>query len=169
MTITFLCEHCHKEVKGPDAAAGKRGKCPYCGHSSYVPYPGEDQKDIPLAPVDTEAERLREEEIRRLASLERDLRSELPGDLPPVPLGQRGDLTSEDLHHFVVNYCLDMSAGLLERADQHAAKLKEFRYLGHQAVEDFLTGKAAEESLSLGNIPPKVLEGLLKRLSKQLT
>ena len=165
MTISFQCQHCHKEVKAPDATAGKRGKCPYCGHSSYIPYPGEDEKEIPLAPVDPQAERQREDEIRSLAQAERQLRSQLGGDRP-IPLEHRQDLASEDLHHFVVNYCLDMSRGLLDKSALHVTELKKFGYLSHQAVEDFITGKAAEDALA--GIPPAVLNGFLSELSERL-
>ena len=50
MTVKFRCEKCHKTVEAPDSAAGKRGKCPYCGAMSYIPSP--DVEEIPLAPID---------------------------------------------------------------------------------------------------------------------
>jgi len=165
MSIKFTCEHCRKQVKASDSAAGKRGKCPYCGQTSYIPAPVSEGDVLPLAPVDEGEERRRQEEIKRLREKERDLIAETGGPAP-VPLEFREDLTSEDLHHFVVNYCLDMARGKLDRAAVHAAKLKEFGDLGRQAVEDFLTGGASEPALK--EIPKPVLEGFLKQMQQEV-
>ena len=59
MTIAFRCSHCHKDVQAPDAAAGKRGKCPFCGQSNYVPAPVAPADELDLAPVDEAADRRR--------------------------------------------------------------------------------------------------------------
>lgn len=37
MSIRTTCQSCGKAVKAPDSAAGKRGKCPFCGHSVRIP------------------------------------------------------------------------------------------------------------------------------------
>jgi len=165
MTIKFRCEHCHKEVNAPDTAAGKRGKCPYCGQGSYIPAPVSDEDVLPLAPIDEEEERRRQEEIHALLKQERELIAESKGE-PPVPLEHREDLDTEDLHHFVVNYCLDMGGGRLDRAQAHVQKLKSFGQKGIGAVNDFITGRAGEPALK--NIPRPVLMGFLKQLSERL-
>jgi len=165
MTITFRCEHCRRDVKAPQQAAGKRGKCPFCGQSSYIPAPIEVD-DLPdLAPIDEEEERREKESVRALRQQEHDLIAETGGDAP-VPLDQREDLVAEDLHHFVVNYCLDMFNGKLGRAGSHAQKLKEFGQTGADALKDFQAGKAAEPAL--GDIPEPVLQGFLKQLAEEL-
>ena len=161
MSIKFNCEDCHREVTAPDDAAGKRGKCPFCGHSTYIPTPVSDDELLDLAPIDEAEERRRKREIEALRKQEHDLIAELRGDNEP-PLEQREDLASDDLHHFVVNYCLDMFAGKLDRAKTHADKLKTFGQKGRQAVNDFITGKAQEPPL--GTIPKPVLMGFLKQL-----
>ena len=74
MSITFQCEHCHKEVKAPDTAAGKRGKCPHCQQSCYIPAPVSDDELYDIAPLDEEGERKREEELRRIREQEKELR-----------------------------------------------------------------------------------------------
>ena len=86
MTITFRCEHCHKEVKAPDSAGGKRGKCPHCGQTSYIPSPVSEEDVLPLAPLDSAEERQRRKEIQALLEQERELRAELGGE-ESVPLG----------------------------------------------------------------------------------
>lgn len=162
MPITFQCEHCRKQVKAPDGAGGKRGKCPHCGQSNYIPMPTTDDDDgIPLAKIDTEEEKRRREEEQALLEQERELIAETAPPQGP-PLEQREDLTSEDLHHFVVNYCLDMAAGKLDRAETHIEQLKKHSQLGVTAVDDFLKGEVTEPAL--GDIPAPVLQGFLKQL-----
>ena len=165
MTITFQCEHCRKEVKAPEAAAGKRGKCPYCGQSNYIPAPVSEDDILPLAPVDEAEERRRQERIRALLDQEKQLISESGGE-PCVPLEHREAITPEDLHHFVVNYCLDMAGSRLQRAEAHVAKLKQFPGLAQQAVADFVSKKATEPALD--SIPARVLQGFLTQLREKL-
>ncbi len=37
MPIQFVCENCQKNLKVPDSAAGKKGRCNKCGHLNTVP------------------------------------------------------------------------------------------------------------------------------------
>ena len=166
MTISFECEHCRKEVKAPDDAAGKRGKCPYCGMSNYIPAPVSDDDLIPLAEEDPEEERRRKEEIHSLMQMDRAVLAEGGGE-PSIPLEHREDLKAGDLYHFIVNYCLDMAAGKLDRAKIQVEKLKPFGYTGKLAVDDFLSGNALEPALD--TIPSRVLQGFLRQLKDQLT
>jgi len=163
MSIKFSCEHCHREVNAPDQAAGKRGKCPYCGQSSYIPAPVSDEDVLDLAPIDEDEERKRKAEIEALRQAEHDLIAEQRGSDEP-PLEQRDDVQSDDLHHFVVNYCLDMFAGKLDRARMHADKLRTFGPAGRQAIRDFQSGKVTEDALA--DIPKPVLLGFLKELNQ---
>jgi hypothetical protein len=71
MAIVFNCEHCGKQIKAPDEAAGKRGACPGCKKPCLVPLPTppqEDDGELRLAPLDDDDERRRkiEEEDRRI-------------------------------------------------------------------------------------------------------
>ena len=167
MSITFRCEHCHMEVDAPDKAGGRRGKCPFCGVSTYIPTPVSEDEVLDVVPLDEEEERRREEELESLFEQEDQLLAEKDpdGDMPPME--QREDLRSEDLHHFVVNYCLDMSQSKLERAQQHSAKLRKFGYLGLEALDDFISGKAIEPALR--QIPAAVIQGFLKQLRQELS
>ncbi|MBS3733429.1 MAG: RNHCP domain-containing protein [Phycisphaerae bacterium] len=166
MSISFQCEHCRKEIKAPDNAGGQRGKCPYCGGSTYVPAVGDDEQALPLTPVDNEAERRHEEELHRLVDQEL---SQLDEDdmREQVPLDQRDEVSSRDLHHFVVNYCLDMAAGKLDRAETHAEKLAAYGKTGTQAVDEFLMGNALEPALD--DMPPKVKNGYLNQLREKIS
>jgi hypothetical protein len=170
MTIVFQCEHCHKKVKAPDDAAGRRGKCPHCGQGSYIPAPVSEEDLVPLAEVDEQEEARRRAEIERLLQAERELLHEQSApahQADDVPTGGRSDATApEQLYHHVVNYVLDMSNGNLERAKAHVAKLKAHGFAAHQAVEDFQRGKAQEEVLD--PLPKRVLTGYLTQLKSDL-
>ncbi|MBI5725237.1 MAG: hypothetical protein HZA50_14860 [Planctomycetes bacterium] len=165
MSITFPCEHCHKEIKAPDSAGGKRSKCPFCHQSTYIPCPVSENDVLPLA--DDEEDIKREQaELKKLREQERRLLAELGSAAPAEPLEKKKDLKAEDVHHFVVNFCLDMEDGNLERAQKHAADLKKFGLPGVQAVEDFISGAAKEDALR--PIPPGVLKDFLAQLRGKL-
>jgi hypothetical protein len=165
MTIKFHCEHCRREVQAPDEAGGKRGKCPHCGTSNYIPAPVSEEDVLPLAPLDDEEERQRQKEVQELLRQERELLAETRGG-PPTPLEHREDLAGQDLHHFVVNYCLDLHSGNLTRAQTHVTSLRKFGPAGLEAVSDFMTGKAIEPALA--NVPGGLLQGFLRQLKQSL-
>ncbi len=164
MAITFRCQHCGKKVEAPDSAGGKRGRCPYCKQSNYIPAPVSVDELFELAPEDGQpggehSKELREQERALAAELSR-------GGTGSVPLEHREDLKPEDLHHLVINYCLDMAGSELERAETHAAQLKKFPRLAKQAVEEFLDGSVLEPALD--PVPTKLLHGFLNNLRDQL-
>ena len=161
MSIRFNCEHCGKEIKAPDDAGGRRGKCPFCKQSCYIPAPVSEEELLDVAPVDEAAEAAKRREQEALAQQERELIAEMRGEAG-VPLEERDDLTPEDLYHFVVNYCLSMFNGKLEAAEDQVQQLSRFSNMGQDAVEDFLKGKTSEEALDA--IPKPVLEAFLKTL-----
>ena len=167
MSITFRCEHCGKKVEAPDAAGGRRGKCPYCKQTCYIPAPVSDEDLYGLSPEDEAEEQRARREKERLLAEEEALISEM-GEKEPAaePLAQRKDVKPAELHHFVVNYCLDLMASNLERAETHAAGLRKFGKQGVAAVDEFLKGKALEPALDA--IPSKVLQGFLKQLRDSL-
>ena len=165
MPIKFQCHNCHNEVTAPDAAAGKKGKCPFCSHTNEIPAPIPDEDLIPLAPIDEEEEQRTRQEIHALYELEASLLDEARPP-PPIPLDQQKDITSDDLRHFVVNYCLDLADGKLERAETHVEQLKRYGRLGGQAVEDFISGSATDPALD--QVPRPVIQGFLKQLKGQI-
>jgi hypothetical protein len=165
MSIKFQCEHCRKEVKAPDEAAGRRGKCPFCGESNYVPRPVSPDELLPLAPVDEEEERRHKQEVRELLEQEREILADL-GKTPLPPLEHREDISPADLYHHVVNYCLDLAVSNLNRAELHVYELRKFGPLGIEAVDDFISGKAIEAALN--GIPTKILQAFLNQLRTTL-
>ena len=165
MTIEFRCEHCGKKVSAPDEAGGKRGKCPYCRGSNFIPAPV-DESDLPdvVEPDESDVQHERQQR-EKLRQQERALIEELGGG-ESVPLEQRDDVSPEDLYHLIVNYCLDIMNSNLERARAHVEKLNKFPGMARQAVDDVLAGKAADPALDV--IPEKLREGFLKQLRGEL-
>ena len=41
MSLRFACPHCLRVLTLNDRLAGKRGACPFCGDTVYVPGPGD--------------------------------------------------------------------------------------------------------------------------------
>ncbi len=167
MKVTFRCEKCHKEIKADESASGKRGKCPFCGQSTYIPAPVSEEDVIPLQPLDEADETHGIQNIESQKAMDRELRHEMGDtDTSQAPQEPQSDLRSEDLRHIVVSYCMDMSNGQLERTGEHVKKLKRYKYTAIEAVSDFETGKALEPVLD--TIPRKVLQGFLSDLKEQL-
>jgi len=165
MTINFRCEHCGKKVEAPEAAGGKRGKCPYCKQSNYIPLPTSDEDIIPLADDDDEvAQRVKAEHDAMHQDF--DLIKEMGGPDVSPPLEHQENLQPEDLYHLVINYCLDISQSRLDQAETHVAKLKKVKRTGVTAVDDFLNGKADDEPIR--HIPAKLREAFLKQLKEAL-
>jgi phage FluMu protein Com len=165
MALTFKCEHCHKKISAPETVGGKRGKCPFCKQRTYIPMPVSEDEILDLAPLDETEEQEHQKLVDELRAQERDLIANTGGG-EPVPLSERDDLSSEDLHHFVINYCIDMADGNLERAAMHAAELKKFYKLGMEAVKYFQIVQGDEPALS--KIPPPVVQGFLTDLVDRL-
>jgi len=166
MPIKIHCQYCHKSIKAPDEAAGKRGKCPFCGQSNYIPNPVSEDELIPLASVDEQEEKELERRREELLKEEMKVRETEGGTDEIGGLENRQDLSSEDLHRYVAKYVSAMYNSKFDEAEAEVQRLKKFRYTGLQAVEDFLTGKASDPAMK--NVPDKLREGFLKELSGKL-
>jgi hypothetical protein len=127
--------------------------------------PVSDDEILDLAPLDAAEEQNRQKLESELWEQDRELIANT-GGTEPVPLTEREELSSEDLHHFVINYCIDMAAGNLERAHKHADELKGFGKLGAEAVKYFQIVQGTEPALA--KIPPPVVQGFLKDLTDRL-
>jgi len=166
MTITIQCENCRKDVTAPDEAAGKRGKCPYCGHSNYIPAPVAEEEILDLAPLDEDEERRHQEEVRRLREQEKALLDADKEKAGVLPLDQRETVAGDDVQHFVVNYCLDMYSSKLDRLRVHVLELRRHKEAGMAAVDDFLADRVKEPALK--SIPPRALKAFLAQLKSEL-
>jgi hypothetical protein len=147
MPITFQCSACQKEIKAPDTAGGKRGKCPFCGHNCYIPAPVSEADLVPLAPIDEAEEARQERETRELLAAQRELLAASRGG-PGEGLANRPDLKPEDLYHYVVNFCIDFTGPNKARAEASLTEMRKYRHMCLQAVNDFINGRAKEPALA---------------------
>lgn len=168
MPIEMHCPACRKLIRAPDEAAGKQGKCPYCGVAAYIPLPAADE-EIPLAPIDTEEEqrqRQLEEEARNLANSIRHDKEGLEASrragrsTPAAPAGEVVDIPTE-----VRRYVIAMRDSKLDQAERIVARLKR----EHNRAQDYVQGLLVDSMPpTVENIPPAVMNGFLKRLSHEL-
>jgi 23S rRNA U2552 (ribose-2'-O)-methylase RlmE/FtsJ len=127
--------------------------------------PVSEDEILDMAPLDEEDERQHQKLVDELRAKEHDLIANT-GATESVPLSERDDLSSEDLHHFVINYCLDMAEGNLERAHKHASELKPYNKLAAEAIKYFQIVQGDEPALA--NIPQPVVQGFLKDLIERI-
>lgn len=168
MAIEFHCDHCGKLVKTSDEHAGKRGKCPHCHQSVYIPTPPEELEPLRLAPVDESEEQERQrllEESREIAIKLRDER-EVPPEVVKPPLPEPvGDMRlSNDMEQLVTEYVLCMAAGKLSDAEELAKEIRANRILADEFIQRLTIDELPPARLA--KIPRAVLLGFIKQLGK---
>jgi len=172
MSIEIHCPKCAKLIKAPDNAGGKRGKCPYCKESVYIPLPPDEDEAIGIAPLDESDEererRLRRESIEYIASVghAKDVPPEgaapaSSGAVSPLPPGEVVDVGAE-----VESYLIAMRDSKLDEADRAVRRLKS---AGSRA-KDHVEGQLLDEMPApVEGIPPPLVKGFLKTLSERLS
>ena len=173
MSIELHCTKCSKLIRAPDTAGGKRGKCPYCKESVYIPLPPDETDEIGIAPID-------EDEVRR----EKELRRESIGyvaavghvkDAPPEGAGarrSRSDTVRQaapgevvDIGKEVEVFLIAMRDSKLPEADQAVARMKQ---AGSRA-KDHVEGSLLDEMPpNVKGLPPALVKGFLKTLADRL-
>ena len=174
MPIKFHCSHCGKMVKAPDEAGGKRGRCPSCKESVYVPLPPDEDEAIPLAPIDDQQEkadaRARAESSRAAAALDHEDRIPPEGAMPSrTPETAAAIPTVEaiaDVGKLIERFVQAMSDSKLDHADRIANQLRTDRRRTKAAVQQLLLDEIPPASL--GDIPPPLVKGFLKNLQGRL-
>lgn len=169
MSIELHCPQCQKLIRAPENAGGRRGKCPYCGNSVYIPMPPSEEDVIPIAPVDEEEERRTEEERRRSIRYAAMVDHATEGggagvaDAEPTFDDSPGEVV--DLAAEVETYVLAMRDSKLDAAE---AAVSRMRRVGARA-RDFVEGLFLDEMPpEYENVPAPVVKGFLKRLLDQL-
>ncbi len=169
MAIEFHCDHCGHLVRTADENAGKRGKCPRCHQSVYIPTPREQIKPLGLAPVDEAVER----EQQRLDEESRDVARRLRDEqqAPPEtyqtntgPENVGADLSlGGDMETLIVEYALAMAGGQLNEAEEYARTIRANPERAQETIDRISADELPPERLA--NIPRPVLMGFLKQLS----
>ena len=174
MPNEFHCPKCGRLIRAPASAGGKRGKCPYCKQSVYIPSLSEDVEAIPLAPVDEaseDRERALEDEARRFATA---ISQEEPGKYdtgePPPPSGESAMPLPRDFDvdvpELVNDYLSAMAASDMGRADTAARQLRKQAAQAKAHVERLIADKLPPPDL--GSVPAPVYKGFLRSLLELL-
>ncbi len=175
MSIEFHCDHCSKLIRAPSEAAGRRGKCPYCQQSVYVPTPAEQIEEIPLAPLDTEEERERQRLERESRQAEREIladrrppmdRAGASPTAPPESAMPERIPGADDVEEMVIDYLLLMRNSELVQAESILADLRKSKAAALEVVNRLAADAVPPPALA--GVPPGVYQGFLKNLRGQL-
>jgi len=168
MAIEFHCEHCGRLVRAADEHAGKRGKCPTCHQSVYVPTPSEALEPLRLAPIDEQAERERQRLAHDAAQLAQALRGEREsppeGSHGPEPIAVGGLPAHGDIESAIIEYVLAMASGRLTDADALAIEVQGRMNQAEPIIDRLSLDEIPPPKLA--KVPRPVLRGFLKQLRK---
>jgi hypothetical protein len=174
MSIELHCPNCAKHIRAPDEAGGKRGKCPGCGGSLYIPMPVTDDDLIPLAPVDEDderrAEELRMEAAQYAATLDKAGGGE-GGDEEPSGGRARGGMAEApgevvDYGDLAGKFVVAMKNSKLDEAERIATRLKRAGIRARDHVESMFLDQMTP---NIKDVPPPLVKGFLKALLERLS
>lgn len=169
MPIEFHCDHCGKKVRTGDEAAGKRGRCPFCKQSVYIPTPSADIEPIDLAPLNEAEEKERESLLKETGKISSEiLRDNKPAPevSPPPSIGSSsGDslaLPKADMETMVIEYVNCMAKGDLAAAEELAREIRKDSKAADEVVQRISMDDMPPARLA--SVPRPVLMGFFKRL-----
>ena len=174
MGIEFHCTHCNKLIRAPGEAGGKRGKCPYCKQSVYIPTPPEELEEIPVAPLDDAGERHRrqlDEEMRRMQqALQKEDQEPAEGaQAPPIGAGAAMPLPAvgaAGLEALIVDYVRAMQESRLEVAEGIARQVQNQAKPARKLLQQWLMDEIPPAELQ--NVPPALFQGFLRTLLERI-
>lgn len=172
MPIEFHCEHCGKLIRTSEENAGRRGTCPSCHQSVYIPTPDDQLEPLRVLPEDEEEERRERQLIEEARNLARRLMAErdtLP-EGPPASgprAAPEGDarLARALMEEQIIEYIRCMARGDLTRAQNLAAEIRQDPRLANEVIQR-LTADAMLPA-ELDEIPRPVVIGFLKQLREK--
>lgn len=168
--IELTCEKCGKLVQAPREAAGRRGKCPYCQASVYIPTPQSELQELPLAAEDgrdLELERALQDERRRIERLwQKETSPEPVGHAGRTSPGSPSGLSRSGIEDAVQTYLRAMRDSNLGMADEALARLVRQPFEVRQVVQRLISDQIPPPALA--GVPPAVYQGFLKNLLAQL-
>ena len=169
MAIEFHCPKCGKGIKAPDEAGGKSGKCPSCHQSVYIPMPESELEPLPLAPLDPNEEREREqllEETRRLRAATLQERAAGPETPDPGPAGDDPPLVRPDMDTLVLQYVLSAAASDMNGMAELEAELRKNWPAASDVMDRLVSDELLPRELSDRKIPRQFIVGLFRNLRK---
>lgn len=171
-SIRVNCPNCEKTIKAPRAAAGKRGKCPYCHTAIYVPTPRDEIEEIPLAPIEGgNEERLRREALDLEAALSRERESPAGGAQSaagPDAAGESANVAppTTSVQDAIVDYLVAMQSSSLRAAADIVQHLKRSRHQAKSKIQQLLVDTVPPPRVS--GMPQGLYRGFLQKLLEQL-
>ena len=167
MSIEFHCDHCGRLIRTANEHAGKRGKCPHCKNSVYIPTPSDEIEPLKLAPINPEEEREKQrqlEEARRVAERLRADKEVPSADVSgPTFSEPMGDIRLQpDMETLVIEYALCMANGKLSEAEEYAVDIRANMARAEEVIQRLTMDDLPP--LKLTKIPHPVLVGLLRQL-----
>lgn len=170
MSIEIHCDHCGKLIRAPETAAGKRGKCPYCDQSVYIPTPPDQGGEIGLAPLDEDDERRIEELRRESAEYAATISKAQPGKYDVGDAGGgaargAGEDEDVDIGSEVERFVLAMADSKLDTANGAVVRLKKARKRAADHVQGLLLDQMPPK---IGRVPLPLMKGFLKTLADRL-
>ncbi len=198
MAIEFHCSKCQRLIRAPDTSGGRRGKCPYCKESVYIPAPSADLEEIPIAPIvvkddepetpaapahhedpydlaplDTEEEardrRLREESARFAAALDKEEPAKYDVGAP-VAGSESAPALPRDFELDVADVVRDYLVAMsASEMDRADDAVRQLKAHAAQAKKHVQQMMVDElPPANLGDIPVAVYKGFLRTLLKRL-
>ena len=165
MSISLHCESCKKKIKAPDATGGKWGNCPFCNHRCYIPRPASpDDEELTLAPVDASDET----RYGQLMQETRDLRQNIlqEKESPDEHSSADAKLGEKELTKEIIVYLRYMADGELGLAAGPMGKIVANKDAAPAILKNMARDERPEPELL--DVPPRVLEGLIKKLYSKL-
>ncbi len=173
MAIEFHCEHCGKLVRTADEHAGKRGKCPFCHQSVYIPTPDDQLEPLTLAPVDREDQQRQKELLDESRQLAQTIMKDREGPPPESPRDARsrptptGDarLAKATVEEALVRYVQSMASGDLVEAERLAGEIRKDLRTADEVIQRIVSDTMPPPELA--EIPRPVLVGFFKQLREK--
>jgi hypothetical protein len=167
VSISLTCEKCGKKTKAPDDAGGKFGSCPRCGNKCYIPLPlKEGEEELTLAPVDEDSEMTHDEMMKQTHSLTENILNETAVPNDETDDDHDGRVTEKELLKHIIIWVRQMVAGQLPQAEATTGKLKKHGVAAKDIIARMRRAQKSEPELA--DIPPSLLDGMLKQLYAQL-
>lgn len=167
--IEFHCPQCDRLIKAPEGSGGKKGVCPSCGRTVYIPTPSDELEPYDLAPVD-EADQRHQAQLEAEALAQQQAILHERGDLDsagdtPSARSQPAD-SKEDPRQMIISYLLAMSESRLDDAQRVVDQLRRRKKAARKALDELGMDSLPPEELA--GIPEPVRRGFLKSLASQL-
>jgi hypothetical protein len=159
MSISFECQNCHKKIKAPAAAGGKRGNCPHCKTRCFVPSePEADFEEFKLIPIDDEDELAHQQFKEQAYSITKDIYNQKSAE----GSGTFNDTHRQELLKNIIQYLRFMADGELPDAEAILPRISKHGIKAKSMIAELIRQEEAEPELA--DIAPQVLKALMQAL-----